>query len=109
MPSWPFDIVSLDFVTGLPTLASGNDAILTIVDRFSKYVTLLAVPTTIDAHATARLFFDHIICKFGTPSKIISDRDTRFTSLFWQALFKCLNCKLNMSTAFHPQTDGQSE
>ncbi len=95
-------MVSMDFIIGLPVSKRGNDAILAIVDHFSKYITLVAIPSTTDARATAQLFFDHIICKFGTPSKIISDRDTRFTSMFWQSLFKCLNCKINMSTAFHP-------
>ncbi len=84
MPERPFQIVSMDFITGLPlTTARGHDAILTIVDRYSKMVLLLPVSVTIDAAATAKLFFDQFICKFGVPQKIISDRDTQFTSLFW--------------------------
>lgn len=54
------------------------------------------------AAETARLLFDNVICKYGVPTKIICDRDVRFTSLFWQALFKMLDVKLNLSTAYHP-------
>lgn len=73
-----------------------------MVDKFSKLVTL--IPTTVEVTAadTARLLFDNIICKYGIPSKIICDRDVRFTSLFWQALFRLLDVKLNLSTAYHP-------
>ena len=62
---------------------NGHDSILTIVDRFSKYVILIPLTTTVDAAEVARLFFDHVVCKFGMPSKVISDRDTKFTSMFW--------------------------
>ena len=70
-------------MTFLPVTARGYDCILTVVYRFSKLVTL--IPTTVEVSAadTARLLFDHIICKYGIPTKIISDRDTRSTSLFW--------------------------
>ncbi len=98
--------MALDFITFLPTTARGHDCILTVVDRFSKHVT--CIPTTVEVSAadTARLLFDHIVCKYGLPEKIICDRDPRFTSLFWQALFRLLQVKLNLSSAYHPQTDG---
>ena len=102
----PFEHVVLDFVTALPRTQRGFDAVLTVVCRFSKLVTLIPCTTEIDAHETARLFFEHVVCKYGVPKKLISDRDVRFTSLFWKALFALFSCKLNMSTAFHPQTDG---
>ena len=84
MPKKPFDVVSMDFITHLPITERNVDSILTIVDRYSKMVLLLPCATTIDAKQTAKLFFDEVICKYGVPSSIISDRDTRFTSLFWQ-------------------------
>jgi hypothetical protein len=68
----------LDFVTNLPVTARGHDTILTIVDRFSKYVILLPCNLSLDAVDTAKLFFDNVVCKFGVPEKIISDRDVRF-------------------------------
>ena len=96
----------MDFITHLPLTAVGHDAILTIVDRFSKMISLVPCTTEVTAEQTARILFDSWICKYGMPQKIISDRDTRFTSLFWQSLMKLLNCKLNLSSDYHPQTDG---
>ena len=102
----PFEHVSLDFVTALPRTPCGHDAVLCVVDKFSKLVTLIPCTTEVDARETARLFFEHVVCKYSVPKKLISDRDVRFTSLFWKGLFSLLQCKLNLSTAFHPQTDG---
>lgn len=89
--------------------ASGYDAIVVFVDRFSKMVH--AVPCTMEhgARDFARLFFRHVFRLHGMPTSIISDRDPRWTSHFWEALFSMLGTRLKMSTAFHPQTDGQSE
>ncbi len=64
----------------------GYDAVITIVDRFSKLVVLVPATSAMDAATCARLFFDNWVCKYGIPEKIISDRDVRFTSLFWQSL-----------------------
>ena len=109
MPTKPFEVVSLDFITNLPRTARGNDAVLVIVDRFSKYVVMIPCSGDVDAASTAHLFFDFWVSRFGVPSKLISDRDVRFTSTFWNTLLRCLNCRLNMSSSFHPQTDGQTE
>jgi hypothetical protein len=92
----------MDFVVGLPPTARGSDTILVMVDRFSKYVVTIPCSDTSSATDVAKLFFDNIVCKFGMPSKLISDRDVRFTSLFWQSLVKLMGCKLNMSSAYHP-------
>ena len=73
----------MDFITHLPPTERGADAVFTIVDRFSKLVRFVPCTTTTDADATARLFFDHWVCKFGMPKKIVSDRDPRFTGFFW--------------------------
>ena len=100
--SRPFEVVSMDFITNLPTSNKGNDCILVIVDTFTKYVNIIPCKTAINAVEVAQLFFDNIVCQFGLPNKIISDRDVKFTSLFWQSLIKCMGIKINLSTAFHP-------
>lgn len=61
----------------------GNDCLFVVVDRFSKYVVMVPCKTTVTAPDVADMFFEHVVCKFGVPEKIICDRDTRFTSLFW--------------------------
>ena len=73
----------MDFITSLPIIANGYDNILTVVDRFSKYVILIPLTTTASAAHVARVFFDRVVCQYGMPVKIISDRDTKFTSVFW--------------------------
>ena len=95
----------MDLITHLPT-SEGFDSVFTIVDRFSKYVTFIPCKATCTAPDLARVFYDHIVCKFGMPKKIVSDRDSRFLSKFWQALMRLLQCTLEMSSGYHPQTDG---
>ena len=72
----------MDLITYLPT-SEGFDSVFTIVDRFSKYVTFIPCKATCTAPDLARMFYDHIVCKFGMPQKIVSDRDSRFLSKFW--------------------------
>jgi len=96
------------FIEGLPKV-SGKSVILTVVDRFSKYAHFIALGHPYTATSVARAFFDGIIRLHGFPSSIISDRDPVFTGHVWRDLFKMAGVKLRMSTAFHPQTDGQSE
>ncbi len=93
----------------LPKSTRGFDAIFTIVDRFSRLVRFIPCKSNITAHETAQLFFEHWICRFGTPSKIISDRDPRFQSAFWKSLCAAFDSRLAMSTSYHPQTDGLTE
>ena len=76
----------MDFVVNLPTSSRGYDGIFTIVDRFSRYVRFVPMMTNSSAADVAKLFFEHWLCRFGTPSKIISDRDVRFQSAFWKSL-----------------------
>jgi hypothetical protein len=107
-PTEPCHTISIDFITGLPT-SQGNDALLTVIDTFSKAVKLIACNKTTTAEETAQLFLSQCYPTFGLPCKIISDRDSRFTSKFWSTLMKLLGVELGMSTAFHPQADRQSE
>ena len=101
--------ITMDFITALPTSTSGHDSILTIVDRCTKFAYFIPTTTTVDAPETAQLFLHHVFCHHGLPKIITSDRDTRFLSKFWNAVMKGLGTQLRHSTAFHPQTDGQSE
>ena len=108
-PSKPFAHVTMDFVMPLPTSTRGYDAIFTIVDRFSRMVRFIPCHSDLTAADTARLFFENWVCRFGMPDKIVCDRDTRFQSHFWQHLMSLLDCRVAMSTSYHPQTDGLSE
>uniref|UniRef100_A0A803QVK0 Reverse transcriptase n=1 Tax=Cannabis sativa TaxID=3483 RepID=A0A803QVK0_CANSA len=108
VPSRPWESVSLDFISGLPKTGDLN-AILVIVDRFSKYATFIPVSKQCPAEETAQLFFKHIVKYWGVPQNIVSDRDRRFTGTFWSELFKLLGSQMNISSSYHPQTDGQTE
>ena len=99
----------MDFVTGLPRTQSGHDAIWVIVDRLTKSAHFIATNNTYSLERYARLYVDEIVRLHGTPVSIVSDRDPRFTSRFWPKLQDAMGTRLHFSTAFHPQTDGQSE
>jgi len=108
-PSRRWGSVSIDFIVQLPKTSRGFDAITTFVDRFSKRPHFCASKTTDDAVATASQFLDVVYKQHGLPDSIVSDRDSKFCSLFWKELTRLLGISLLQSTAFHPQTDGQSE
>jgi hypothetical protein len=108
-PPRRWDQVTMDLITQLPRTTEGNDAIVVVVDKYSKMLHCFPTTTTVTAPQLAKLFMNGIVRHHGIPSSIISDRDPRFTSSFWQQLWKQLGTKLAMSTAYHPQTDGQTE
>jgi len=108
VPSQVWADISMDFIEGLPKVG-GKSVILTVVDRFSKYAHFIALGHPYTAVSVARAFFDGIVRLHGFPTSIVSDRDPVFTGHVWRDLFKMAGVTLRMSTAFHPQTDGQSE
>ncbi|MGI4568735.1 integrase catalytic domain-containing protein, partial [Klebsiella pneumoniae] len=99
----------MDFVVGLPRSRKGSDAIWVIVDRLTKSAHFIPIRITDKVDKLCQLYLDEILRLHGTPVSIISDRDPRFISRFWATFQKALGTKLSLSTAFHPQTDGQSE
>lgn len=101
--------VSMDLITSLPPSRNGFDAIFVVVDKYSKMIHCLPTTTTVTAPQLAHLFMREIVRHHGLPSSIVSDRDPRFTSSFWTQLWKQFGTTLAMSTAYHPQSDGQTE
>jgi len=100
--------ISLDFVEGLPKV-DGYSVILVVVDRFTKYAHFLALKHLYTALSVAKVLYDQVIKLHGMPQSMISDRDKVFTSTVWTELFKMEGVQLKYSTAYHPQTDGQTE
>ena len=109
IPLRRWDSISMDFIVRLPVTPRGFDSIITVVDRLSKMVHFIPTTTNVTSEEVAYLFFDNVVALHGVPSDIISDRDSKFTAEFWSFLWQSFGTRLKMSTAFHPQTDGQSE
>jgi hypothetical protein len=109
VPEWKWEEIGMDFITGLPRTSSGYDSIWVIVDRLTKSAHFIPVKTTYTGAALADLYMSRIVCLHGVPKKIVSDRGTQFTSRFWERVHETLGTQLNFSTAYHPQTDGQTE
>jgi len=109
IPEWKWEHIAMDFITNLPKTVTGLDAVWVVVDRLTKSAHFLPIKTTYDISRLAKEYVGEIVRLHGVPVSIISDRDPRFTSRFWQSLQAAMGTKLNFSTAFHPQTEGQSE
>jgi transposase InsO family protein len=99
----------MDFIVGLPRTQKGYNSIWVVMDRLMKVAHFILVNTTYSGARLAELYISRIVCLHGVPKKIISDRGSQFTSWFWEQLHDSLDTKLRFSTAYHPQTDGQTE
>lgn len=109
VPKDAWSSISMDFVFGLPPDKLQRTGIVVFVDRLSKMVHMAPVHATVTAEETAAIFLDVVFRHHGLPDSIVSDRDVRFTSAFWTRIFQLLGSRLSMSTAQHPETDGQTE
>ncbi|GJS15478.1 hypothetical protein Tco_0409950 [Tanacetum coccineum] len=109
IPQWKWDNITMDFVTKLPKSSQGYDTIWVIVDRLTKSSIFMPMRETDPMDKLARMYLKEVVTKHGIPVSIICDRDPRFASNFWKSLQKALGTSLDMSTAYHPQTNGQSE
>lgn len=109
IPDRNWESISMDFITHLPPTKKGHTSIYVVVDRLSKMCKMAPCHDTSTAEDVAKIFRDIIFCNFGLPKDIVSDRDSRFKSAFWTELCKLIDIAPKMSTAFHPETDGQTE
>lgn len=108
IPSQSWQVISMDFIDGLPTSGTAN-CLMVVVDKFSKYAHFVPLHHPYSASKVAQLFLDSIFRLHGMPSYIISDRDPVFTSIFWKELFRLAKVQLCLSSAYHPQSDGQTK
>ncbi|GJU48356.1 putative reverse transcriptase domain-containing protein [Tanacetum coccineum] len=109
IPTWKWERITMDFITKLPKTLSGHDTFWVIVDRLTKSAHFIPTRETYGMETLTRLYIKEIVSRHGVPISIISDRDSHFTSRFWQSMQNALGTQLDMSMAYHPQTDGQSE
>ncbi|GJR07093.1 putative reverse transcriptase domain-containing protein [Tanacetum coccineum] len=106
---WKWEGIAIDFVTKLPRTSSGHDTIWVIMDRMTKSAHFLRMREDYKMERLARLYLNEIVARHGVSIAIISDHDSRSTSRFWHSMQEALGTRLDMSTAYHPQTDSQSE
>jgi hypothetical protein len=109
IPSWKWEDICMNFVVGLPNTSRHHDSIWVIVDRLTKTAHFLPVHTTHKAEKYAEIYIDQIVCLHGIPRTIVSDRGALFVARFWEQLQKSLGTTMIRSSAYHPQTDGQTE
>ena len=109
IPTWKWEDISMDFIVGLPRTAKGYDSIWVIIDRLTKVAHFLPVKTNSPVTVYAQLYIARILSLHGVPKTIVSDRGPQFVAKFWEALHNSLGTKLLHSSAYHPQTSGQTE
>jgi IS30 family transposase len=109
IPEWKWEEIGMDFITGLPLTPKKKDMIWVIVDRLTKSAHFLAINQKDSGEKLVNLYVQEIVSKHGVPKTIVSDRGSMFTSAFWKQLHEALGSRLDFSTAYHPQTGGQTE
>jgi hypothetical protein len=109
IPEWKWEDISMDFIVGLSKTQNGYDSVWVIVDCLSKVAHFIRVKPTYKGSKLAELYIARIVCLYGVPKNIVPDRGMQFTSEFWENLHESMDTKLNFSSAYHPQTDGQTE
>ena len=102
VPEWKWDSIAMDFVSGLPRTTTGHEAIWVIVDRLTKSAHFIPINMRYSMDKLAQLYIKEVVRLHGVPSSVISDRDPRFLSRFWQSLQQALGTKLKLSSAYHP-------
>jgi hypothetical protein len=109
IPSWKWEDISMDFITGLPRTLHGYNSIWVIVDWLTKSAHFFLVKNNYTMERYAEIYLTKVVCLHGVPKTIVSDRGSQFTAHFWESLHDAMSTTLTFSTAYHPQTDGQTE
>jgi hypothetical protein len=109
IPTRPFEVVTMDFITELPKTETGHDNILVIVDKLTKYAIFVATYTEVNEVDTAKLFFKNVVAQYGLPRQVITDRDSKWSGNFWKETCRLMGIERALTTAYHPQADGQTE
>ena len=109
VPEWKWESIAMDFVTGLPRLRWGMNTIWVVVDRLTKSAVFIPMRLDWSMSQLAQAYVQHVVKRFGVPKDIVSDRDSRFLSHFWKEIQAAFGTHISMSTAWHPQSDGQTE
>jgi hypothetical protein len=109
VPEWKWEEIAMDFIVGLPRSQSNYDSIWVIMDRLAKVAHFIHVKTTYSGPPLAKLYMSRIVCLHGVLKKIVSARGTQFTLKFWERLHEILDTQLRFSSAYHTQTDCQTE
>lgn len=105
----PWTDIQVDFMSGFPVSNEGHDSVAVVIDRFSKQFHVVPTSKTLTAPEFADMFIENVFRHHGLPETIVSDRDSLFTSSFWQDWAKAMTIRLRMSSPYHPQTDGLTE
>jgi hypothetical protein len=106
IPEWKWDVVTMNFITGLPKMSKQHDSIMVVVEKLTKATHFIPLKTTHRVANVADIFLKEVARLHKIPKTIVSDRDPKFTSNFWKGLFKGFKTNLNFSTTYHLESDG---
>jgi hypothetical protein len=109
IPEWKWEVVTMDFITGLPRIGKQHDSIMVVVDTLMKAAHFIPLKTTHKAANVADIYMKEVARLHGIPKTIVSDKDPKFTTKFWKGLFKGFRTNLNFSTTYHPESDGKTK